>query len=405
MIAMSATVPQRPVPNRADFRHRDERLTSLGLLAGQLAHDFNNLLAPILGYVTLIKEEFPAESSGQQYSDSLETAARRAEKLLDQTLLATRPQRRFSPKVNAFDELVAKEVAIWRAELPATSGVSVQTDLSPCSLVLDDFHWRIAIRQLLNNARFGCATGGHISIDLKSIVLTPTEAGELGLPDCNAARLCISDDGFGMPPEILSRAFEPFFTTRAKGVAQGLGLTACHSIVYLHGGQIELISAPDEGTKVTVWLPLKFLSPKAAVESFDTADSNKRPASAPKRRLLMVDDDPLVREVLKTSLLKAGYEVIVAEDGQAAWRMFSRFHKELGLVVSDFQMPLIDGVQLLSQMRELNPGVPVILLSGDMSGGIENKLREHHLWVEVVPKPCSLSQLLALVDDTVNREA
>lgn len=387
----------RPEPQRSDLRARDERLASLGLLAGHLAHDFNNLLAPILGYSTLIKEEFPPESTGQQFANSLETAARRAEKILEQTLLATRPQRRFSPQEQSFDQIIASETTKWRAELPVTAGVDLQIQTSPCLLVADDYHWRVAIRHLLNNARYGCATGGRISVRVEIVELTPAERNDLGLSEGPVIRLRVSDDGFGMSPETIARAFEPFFTNRPKGAAQGLGLTACHSITYLHGGQIELISAPDEGTQVTIWLPQQFLPAKETVPEPDTANRLAGKAGQ-RKRVLMVDDDPLVREVLKAALIKAGYEVLTADDGQSAWKMFSRFHRELSAVLSDFRMPIMDGVQLLKQMRELNPGVPVLLLSGDVSGDLENKLKEHHLWVDVIPKPCPLHKLIEQIN-------
>jgi CheY-like chemotaxis protein len=102
--------------------------------------------------------------------------------------------------------------------------------------------------------------------------------------------------------------------------------------------------------------------------------------------------------VLKAALVRAGYEVLTADDGQAAWKMFARFHCELSAVLSDFRMPVMDGVQLLKQMRELNPGVPVLLLSGDVSGDLENKLKEHSLWVDVIPKPCPLNKLIDLIN-------
>lgn len=383
------------VPKRSDLCARDERLTSLGLLAGHLAHDFNNLLAPILGYSTLIKEEFPAESSGQQFTLSLETAARRAEKILDQTLLATRPQRRFSPQTIAFDQLVADEVSKWEATLPTTSGVTVQTDVVPCTLIGDDLQCRLVIRNLLNNARFGCSTGGRIKVELNVIRLAPSECGDLGLPEDDIIRLRVTDDGFGMTAETVVRAFEPFFTTRPKGAAQGLGLTACHSIVYLHGGQIDIASAPEQGTQVTVWLPMHYLSAKPSGPAQETEGASIK--SADRKRVLMVDDDPLVRETIKTALIKVGYEVLTADDGQSAWKMFSRFQRDISLVLTDFRMPIVDGVQLLRQMREVHPGIPVILITGDASGELEKKLAEYNLAVEIVQKPCSLGKLVARI--------
>ncbi|HEY1172964.1 MAG TPA: response regulator [Verrucomicrobiae bacterium] len=392
---MSSIARPHRVPLRSDLCARDERLVSLGLLAGHLAHDFNNLLAPILGYSTLIKEEFPADSSGQQFTISLENSARRAEKILDQTLLATRPQRRFSPQDIVFDELIADEVNKWTSSLPTTSGVSIQSNLAPCALVGDAEQFRHVLRNLLNNARFGCSTGGRIKVETAVIQLSPSECANLGLPEDDIIRLRITDDGFGMTAESVVRAFEPFFTTRPKGAAQGLGLTACHSIIYLHGGQIDIASAPEQGTQVTAWLPMHFLSANATDDANATAEVKAMPAQ--RKRVLMVDDDPLVRETVKTSLIKVGYEVLTADDGQSAWKMFTRFQRDISLVLTDFRMPVVDGVQLLRQMRELNPSVPVILITGDISGELEKKLAEHNLSVEIVRKPFPLGNLVSRI--------
>lgn len=385
------------MPRREDLKRRDEQLAALRRLAGQVAHDFNNLLAPILGYSTLIKDEFPSDSAGLQFAKSLEASARRAESNIEQTLVATRPQRRFQPRQLQFDQLISEEVTRWKSSLPPTSGIKTVENYAPCTIIGDEFHWRTAIQNLLSNARYGCATGGTITIELVLLKLDAETVLDLGLPSDEVLRLTVADTGFGMPAEVLSNAFEPFYTSRPKGTGLGLGLTACHSITYLHGGQIDMESVPNGGTRVSVWLPLEFVFLSEPAPRPAGAAVKKSPTSFLKKRILLADDDPLVREVIKTALLRAGFEVLTAEDGQAAWKMFERFHKGLSLVLSDFSMPMIDGVQLTRQIKELNNDIPIYILSGDHSGELESKLKDYHLEVTIFHKPFALSELVETV--------
>ncbi len=386
----------RPQPLRVDLRTRDERLESLGLLAGSIAHDFNNLLAPILGYTTLIKEEFAPESSGLQFAQSMETAARRAEKNIEQTLLATRPQRRFTPRPLEFDRLLTLEVEKWQSELPPNSAIRVDLATVPAILTADDYHWRVAIRHLLNNARYGCATGGVISVKLENIHVSDREAAELGLPETDTVRLQVTDNGSGMSPEVIFRAFDPFYTTRAKGATLGLGLTACHSITYLHGGQIEAVSQPDEGTVITIWLPRHYLANQAPPPTLEATNRNPAgPAPVPRKRVLLLADDALEREVLKSAIIKAGYETMTPEDRPGAKRLFERLHKDLGFVLASFNTATAAELSWLQQMQATNSLTPFFLLSAENPEKLQALLAEQKLNVQVHQKPFRLSQLLA----------
>ena len=387
----------RPKPTREDLRLRDERLESLGLLAGSIAHDFNNLLAPILGYSTLIKEEFPADSSGLQYAQSLETAARRAEKNIEQTLLATRPQRRFTPRPLEFDKLITSEVAKWQQELPPNSALQISVEAPAAELTADDYHWRVAIRHLLNNARFGCAIGGRISVKLELITVPEAEMAELGLPETENYRLQVSDTGSGLTPEVMFRAYDPFYTTRAKGATLGLGLTACHSITYLHGGQIAIQSKPDEGTVVTIWLPRTFLAKQAPPPTLDTAPRMPMAAPSapiPRKRALLLADDVLEREVLKSALIKAGLETMTPEDRPGAKRLFERLHKDLVFVLASFGQASATEFSWLKQMQDVNNTVPIFILSSEDKDKTDTLLAAQNISAVVLPKPILISQLI-----------
>jgi hypothetical protein len=385
----------RPRPQRADLLERDERLQSLGLLAGAIAHDFNNLLAPILGYSTLIKEEFAPDSSGLQFAQSMETAARRAERNIEQTLLATRPQRRFSPRSLEFDKMVVSEVEKWRQELPANSAITVEIDCAPATLMADEYHWRVAVRHLLNNARYGCATGGVVRVTLENVRLDAGKVAELGLPQADVIRLRVADNGNGISAEALARAYDPFFTTRTKGAAPGLGLTACHSISYLHGGQIELSSQPDAGTEVTIWLPQHFLAGMAPLPMLQNVGRPALSAPTPRKRVLLLADDPLEREVLKAALVRRGYETLTPEDRAAGWRLFERLNRDFIFVLASFLDVSANDLKWLHQMQELNGQVPIHFVTNAEPDRLGREMAAQNLTLHVHRKPLRLSQVLA----------
>lgn len=390
---------QRPCALDPVLRERDERLESLKAVVGRLAHDFNNFLVPLLGYVTLIKEEVPQDSSAAQYAKTLETAARRTESFVDSILLAVRPQRRFAPKLCDFSQLAGRAIKAWQESLPATAQVTVKQSLHPCVLFLDENQWLNVFQQLLSNARFALATGGTLEISLEPKALAREEADRLGLADANAVQLLVRDNGFGMSESTLKRVCEPFFTTRSNSPGTGLGLTIVQSVVKLHGGQLLLESAEDAGTTVTIWLPVT-----KAPEDLPLAQTGPRTsAGSPGARrggtkVLLVEDDPMVREVIKACLQKSQLDVCIAQDGREGLKLFQKHSKDLALVVSDITMPKMNGIELYENIRKLDANIRVILVSGDPDTKLEEALAK--LGAQrppLIKKPFSLKEFNAAI--------
>jgi CheY-like chemotaxis protein len=372
------------------LRERDERLESLKSLAGRLAHDFNNGLAPILGYLSLIQEEVPAGSQARQYAQAMEKAARETEGLLETLLLATRPQRRFRPKQCDFTQLVERTIAEWSAALPDASQLAIQKSLCPCTLIVDEAQWQNVLKQLLRNAHFALATGGTLTICLQPQTLAADQAASLGIGACEVFHLVLHDTGFGMSAATLARAFEPFFSTRPKTQGLGLGLTIVHSVVRLHGGQVVLESAEDAGTTVKIWLPAKHeeiaAAPVEAPVSTPLAEPAAKAFTAPGTKVLLVDDDPLVLEVIRACLQRAQFEIYVARDGQEGLRLYQKHAHELALIISDVTMPRLNGIDMVQQIRRMNPAMRVILVSGDAHATRQDAL------AAITPKPPPLIQ-------------
>ncbi len=343
---------------------RNGSLESLNAAVGRLSHDVNNLLAPLLGYATLIKDEVAPDSQIFQYADTVESVTRRAEAFLERVLLAVRPSRRYSPKTIDFTALIQDAVAAWSQTVPASAQVGVKLTLIPATLWVDEILWQHCLKQLLSNAHFALATGGSLEITLEDQHLEPGRMAELGLADSHVIQLVIRDNGFGMSEQTLQRCCEPFFTTRAGSQSLGLGLTLVQNVVQLHGGHLQIASVEDAGTTVTIWLPVR-QAPAAVPKSraHDGPVPNSRPTS---RKTLLVEDDPMVREVIKASLQKMNLDVFLATDGVEGLQLFKRHGHDLALVVSDITMPRMNGIELCRAIREQDPNLRIILVSGDL---------------------------------------
>ncbi|MBU6399366.1 MAG: response regulator [Verrucomicrobia bacterium] len=389
------------------LREREERLESLKLLAGHLAHDFNNFLVPILGYVSLIKEDLAPDAPGRQYATAIETAARRTEGLLDAVLLATRPQRRFRPVLTDLRELVEREMNAWMATLPANARITLKADLAGCSTVLDPAQWRNVIQQLLFNVHFALATGGTVTVTLQPRTLPADRAVELGMAASTVFELMIHDDGFGMSPAVQQRAFEPFFSTRPKTQGAGLGLTIVHSVVRLHGGQVLLDSQEDAGTTVRIWSPITQTEPVSRTGEVGSAQVRRAaPRPLTSSKVLLVDDDPLVLEVIKTCLQRAQFEVHVAMDGQEGLKLYRRHARNWALVITDLAMPVMNGIDMVLQIRQLEPDLEVILVSGDVEASSqENLARLGQPQPTLIRKPFTLKGLMEAIRTHVGRHS
>jgi two-component system cell cycle sensor histidine kinase/response regulator CckA len=252
--ASSAAEPP-PLPVASLLQERDQRLQALKSLVGRLAHDFNNSLVPLVGYITLLREELKQGGPGNQYLVKLENSVRKTEELVDTILQATHPERQFSPRRIDLTALMQRLLEGWMKALPSATLILVETDLAPCTLWLDEAQWTKVIQHLLRNAQAALAEGGTLKISLRSRLLNARQAADLGTSDVNVVELIFEDTGCGMSDEVLRQACEPFFSTSSQSSTAGLGLTMVHSVVRLHGGQMVVESADDRGTRVAIWLP------------------------------------------------------------------------------------------------------------------------------------------------------
>jgi PAS domain S-box-containing protein len=326
---------------------QNERLESLGHLAGGVAHDFNNLLAVILGYCDIVAESLPPDDPGRADVEGIRKAAERGAALTRQLLIFSRlePSRLETVNLNSV-------VSETHDLLKRTLG----EDVTVITRLAGDLHTVRADRSkmeqiLLNlvvNSRTAMPDGGVLSIE------TANADG--------AVVISVTDDGHGMTPDVVQRAFEPFFTTRPKGQGTGLGLATAYGAVTDAGGSIDIESEPGVGTTVRIRLPA---TTGADDQPEDAGD--EIPVGAGES-VLLVEDEDAVRRVVLRQLGSSGYRVREAASPHEALRLFTADPQAFDVLLTDVVMPGMSGTQLASRLRERRPDLPVLFMSGYTTG-------------------------------------
>ncbi len=314
----------------------NQKLETLGILSGVLAHDFNNLLTGILGNASLVRDELSEQSSLHETLSAIEQAARRASDLCHQMLAYSGRGRveRSELSLNALIEEMRTLLDLQKVpltfhlepELPRLEGVEAQLRQVVMNLILN------AVQALPEQ-------GGRVTLETSSVRLDePEDELDAGL----YVLLRVVDDGCGMDSESAERMFDSFFTTKLRG--HGLGLAAVQRIVGEHRGRIRARSERGAGTTVEVLLPAATHAGAAGV--------------------LIIDDEPIVRDAARRMLEAAGLRVLTASDGTEGMALFKNRQDEIGLVLLDLTMPNQGGAETHRQLREIDPRLPVLLISG-----------------------------------------
>ena len=376
-----------------------QKMESIGTLAGGIAHDFNNILAAILGNVALAAEDLPQGHAARASLDQIRRAGLRARSLVQQILTFSRRQ----PNELVGQPLrpvVEETVALLRATLPAW--VRLQTVLPETSLQVqaDATQLQQVVMNLCTNAWHALPEGrGDIEVGLEALSTEATAALELGeLPAGPCAHLWVRDTGCGMEASLVERIFDPFFTTKPPGHGTGLGLSVVHGIVRGHMGAVQVQSTVGEGSTFHVYLP-SVAAPRD-VEA-ELAGSTDAAAAGVGQHVVYVDDDEVMVLMVQRLLQRAGYRVTVCS-APAQLLALMRDEPSLGdLVVSDYNMPEMSGIELAQELARLRPALPVII----SSGYIAEELREQAQAVGVralLKKENTLEELPGLVQQVLS---
>lgn len=337
-----------------------QRLESLGVLAGGIAHDFNNLLAGILGHVELTSTQLPAEAPAQRHLVLARTAAERAADLCQQ-MLAYAGQGRFVERDLDLNEIVTETRELLGASLPRNSRVELELASDLPGVRADPTRLRqVMMNLMMNGSEAMEERGGVLRVKTRTAPVAEVRAADPTagpLPEVGFVCLEVRDEGCGMSEETRSRIFEPFFTTKFAG--RGLGLSAVLGIVKAHHGGLSVESAPGAGSVFRVYLPAL---------AWVVAPAGKPPPVPRTWRgegtVLVVDDEPFVREVLCEHLQRVGFVVRLAEDGAEGLEILRAEAGAVRLMFLDLTMPRLDGPQTMEAMQSLAVRPPVILMSG-----------------------------------------
>lgn len=363
---------------------RTQRMESIGTLAGGIAHDINNALTPIL----MILDSIRAAESTEQREPLLriiEASVERSASMISQLLTFARGVE--GEHIDLDLKAITGEMEVFLKEtLPKNIDIvlTVAKDLLPVHGDPTQIHQ--ALLNLCVNARDAMPNGGKLELILENTLTSPIEPSA---QTQQMVKITVRDNGCGIPPAIRDRIFDPFFTTKEVGKGSGLGLSTTHSIIKGHGGYIELNSEIGKGTAFELYLPVATGQRESSHESVE----HSAPPLHSHQSILIVDDEPYMRQTLELVLTQAGYKVIVAENGAQALDIFKRDPDGVALVITDMAMPVMDGRSAIKAMHAIRPRLPVIGTSGmpspeDSEAGIRY----------FISKPFKVEDLIATIN-------
>jgi signal transduction histidine kinase/CheY-like chemotaxis protein len=352
-----------------------QKMESIGTLAGGIAHDFNNILGSVLGSLTLVSDALPPDSPARQPLAAIEASALRARVLVQQILTFGRQQAAKRER-QPLQPLIEETRRMLRSTLPAHVSLDVLRPTGDMWADVDANQLQQVLLNLCTNAWHALpASGGRIELGLDS---APPATGHLAAaeawPGHGWAHVWVRDDGCGMPPDVLSRVFEPFFTTRPVGQGTGLGLSVAHGIVVSHGGIITVDSTPGQGTTFHVHLPRCQVPDEAAPVPLGQAP-RREPASLQGVRVLCVDDDPVMLMTMQALLERQGCRVRSAPSAVDALAQLRASPSDADILVTDYNMPDVDGLSLIAATREIRPALPIVLASGFIDASLRERAR------------------------------
>ncbi|MET0259362.1 MAG: histidine kinase famiy protein, partial [Methylobacterium sp.] len=350
--------------------HQAQRMEALGQLTGGIAHDFNNLLQVISGYTdilqTLVDSGSPDIGRLGHAGEAIRTATDRATKLTHQLLAFSRKQR-LEGRVISLNLLVEGVSEIGARTLG--DDIELHHDLAPdlWNARIDPTQAEVALLNVLSNARNAMPEGGRITIETRNRVLKDRQAALLqGVQAGDYVEVCVTDTGIGMPPEVLARVMEPFFTTKGEGNGTGLGLATVYGFAKESGGTVRITSEVDRGTVVRLLFP--------ATQARARREAGAAPKVAERHgseTVLVVDDRPEVAETARIILEDFGYRVLVSDSARGAIAIMEN-DARVDMLFSDLIMPCgMTGVGLARAARECQPRIRILLTTGFAANSLE----------------------------------
>ncbi len=339
--------------------HQSQKMEAIGVLAGGIAHDFNNLLTAINGYSDLILNRMPADDPSRPNVQEVRKAGDRAANLTNQLLAFSRRQVT-QPIVHNINTVISSiETMLQRI---IRENIELRTVLDPAlgNISADPGQIEQILMNLVVNAREAMPDGGELTIETQNVFLDGEYANQhIGIASGNFVKMAVTDTGEGIAEEIQPQIFEPFFTTKEVGKGTGLGLSIVYGLVKQSGGEIMVYSEIGRGTTFKVYLPV--VDEKVREQrSIDEAATGITGTET----ILLVEDEDIVRELVRTILSENGYKILEASNGIEALAVCDSYRDQIHLLLTDFIMPKMNGMQLKDQIIKLLPDIKFLFMSG-----------------------------------------
>ena len=370
-----------------------QKMEAIGQLTGGIAHDFNNMLAVVIGSIDMARRRVNDQGSLAGCLDNAEEGARRAAQLTAR-LLAFSRQQALEPQVIDANKLVAGMSELMRRTLGEP--VRVETILAGglWRTFADAAQLENAVLNLAVNARDAMPEGGRLIIETANVDLDERDArAEEGVQPGHYVLVCVTDNGTGMSPQVLERAFDPFYTTKGVGKGTGLGLSQVFGFVKQSGGHARILSEAGEGTTVKLYLPRH--RGEEAVAERARADDQSLPHGSDHEIVLVVEDEPQVRHMSVDALRELGYTVIQASDANQALELLE-VQPRIDLLFTDIVMPKTTGRQLAQRALAMRPDLRILYTTGYARNELDPG-------VAFISKPFTIQQLARKVRDTLER--
>jgi len=376
---------------------RVQKMEAIGTLASGIAHDFNNILGAVIGYAELALLDSPKDSHSRSRLEMVLAAGSRAKDLVKQILAFSRQSEEERRPID-ITHTVLEVLRFLRASLPATIEIRHQLDCDPGCVLADPVQIHQVVMNLCTNAQYAMsANGGVLEVQLSLLSLGHEHA--VVHPDLKPGRyvkLMVRDTGHGMDKAVMEKIFDPYFTTKEKGVGTGLGLSVVHGIVQKHGGVITVESELGKGSAFYVYLP--------AIERRKIPETPIREEiPGGREHILLIDDEQVLVDMGKEMLELLGYSVETRTSSVEALALFSVQPHRFDLVITDMTMPNMTGDKLAMELLRIRPDIPVVICTGYSEVFLEEKIKESGVSA-LVMKPVVCSELAKAVRKALNHK-
>jgi two-component system cell cycle sensor histidine kinase/response regulator CckA len=392
---------QRDVGERKSLQlqlWQSQKLESIGTLAGGIAHDFNNVLGIILGYTAMLRYTLPDQTKTLKSIDAIEHAAQRGAGLVRQILTFARKS---DATLMPFDvnQMVTELTKMIGETFPKNITISTNLDPELPAIWADSTQMHQTLLNLCVNARDAMPEGGMLSIGTKKAT---ADALRERIPDVKGTdfvSISVSDTGTGMDEETRRQIFEPFFTTKEQGKGTGLGLAVVYGIIMNHHGYIDVQSSVGQGSIFHLYFP-KLTDP---VERSDLLAATPRTLAGGTETILLIEDESMLKELMRVNLESMGYRVTTASDGGEAVKLYREHHGDIALVISDLGLPTLDGAGVFDEFKKIDSRVKFLITSGYMDPEVRSGFLKAGA-KGFIQKPYSFPDILKRVRDTLDAD-